>query len=68
MFWDKLHNVTELYEEVTYILGDMNARVGNSNVGIENMTGKYGENKRNNNETRFIDYCIINDLATLITM
>jgi hypothetical protein len=36
-------------------MGDLNAKVGNENVGIEKVTGKQAEGERNENGERLIE-------------
>lgn len=67
-FWEELQMIYEAQEEPIYLIGDLNARVGKDNRRIENIMGKQGEICRNNNGTRLIDFCVVNNLAILNTM
>ena len=51
------------YADITVVLGDMDAKVGNQEVGDECTVGKFGLGTRNDNGTRFVDCCQQNDLA-----
>src|SRR5699024_2750556 len=44
------------------IIGDLNARVGRKDHTTADVIGIQGENKRNDNGRRLIDYCIGDDL------
>lgn len=62
MFWEKLTNATETCDGKIYVLGDFNARVGITDKEYETIIGRYGENVRNNNGLRMLDYCQLNNL------
>ncbi|CAH2107939.1 unnamed protein product [Euphydryas editha] len=55
--------------EVTLILGDWNAKVGNSDSDSElrHVVGGYGLGERNERGTRFLDFCIDRKLSILNT-
>ncbi len=42
---------------VTLFLGDLNAKVGKCNVGIEHIMGREGLVTKNDNGYRLIDFC-----------
>lgn len=46
----------------TMIVGELNGRVGNDDIRIENALGREGENMKNDNGRRIIDLCMENDL------
>lgn len=66
-FWDKVQIEYEKLKEPIYIVGDLNARVGNKNKGLEEIMGKHGEPSKNSNGNRLIDFCIVNELKILNT-
>lgn len=49
--------------DVFFIRGDMNAKVGSDNSGVEDVMGKNGIGIRNNNTERLIDFCLKNNLT-----
>lgn len=66
-FWEELQEILDRQKNITYIMGDINARIGNNNIGVETIMGKNGEGHSNSNGNRFIDFCVINDLAIMNT-
>ena len=48
--------------DVLMVMGDVNAKIGDDNEGIERTIGKQGLGSRNENGDRFVDLCITNDL------
>lgn len=61
-FWEKLQEVYETGKTRTIILGDFNARIGNKAEGTEGVMGRHGEDTKNSNGKRLIDFCIQNRL------
>lgn len=62
MFWEKLSETTEEGKGRLIILGDLNGRVGRKDGETGEVIGNYGENARNNNGRRLIEYCILHNL------
>lgn len=63
----------EIKSEI-FIIGDVNARVDRKELwaqnvigGTQNVNGKYGENIRNNNGKRLIDFCQTHDFVVTNT-
>lgn len=67
-FWEELTTVVEGARGMIIIIGDFNSRVGKKD-GIHNRTiGKHGENVRNNNGKRMLDFCLMNDYVITNTL
>jgi hypothetical protein len=49
--------------DVTIVMGDLNAKVGNDKTGIERGIGKYGCGTINDNGERLVDLCGTNNLV-----
>jgi hypothetical protein len=49
--------------DVTIVMGDLNAKVGNDNTGNERVMGKYGCSNINDNGERLVDLCGTNNLV-----
>ncbi|KAI8500370.1 hypothetical protein Bbelb_219360 [Branchiostoma belcheri] len=49
--------------DITILMGDMNAKVGQGNSGKERVMGKHGVGTMNENGELFADFCSINDLV-----
>jgi hypothetical protein len=49
--------------DVTIVMGDLNAKVGNDNTGNERVMGKYGCGNINDNGERLVDLCGTNNLV-----
>ena len=62
-FYDNLQKITDKIprHDVTIIMGDANAKVGNDNEGEERTLGKHGVGTRNENGQRFVDFCTLNN-------
>ena len=60
-FWEKLTDEIENLKGRIIIIGDINGRVGKRTLCIENSVGPYGEDIRNKNGTRLINFCIDNN-------
>ncbi len=56
-FWEDLGQVLKKFENVgrVFLLGDMNARVGSTEIG--GVVGKYGVDRVNENGHYFVDIC-----------
>lgn len=61
-FWDQLTEAIETAKGRLYIIGDFNSRVGMSDEEYRTVIGKWGENVRNDNGRRMIDFCLVNNL------
>jgi hypothetical protein len=44
-------------------MGDLNAKVGSSNAGYEEIMGQQGLEEMNENGERFADFCASNNLV-----
>jgi hypothetical protein len=44
-------------------MGDLNAQVGNNNLGFEEIMGKYGHGRMNENGELFIEWCAANEMV-----
>jgi hypothetical protein len=65
-FYEQLGDVVaKKGSECVILLGDFNARIGNSktNAGYERVVGKFGEDTLNSNGKRLLDFCDFNGLA-----
>jgi hypothetical protein len=60
-FWEQLSLVTESCKGNIYVAGDMNSRVGKNAEG-SGVIGRHGEDKKTNNGTRLMEYCLLNNL------
>jgi len=49
--------------DVSIVLGDMNAKVGEDNSGREENMGKHGVGSMNENGELFADFCVLNNLV-----
>lgn len=49
--------------EVTILMGDLNAKIGSDNKGYEEVLGKHGLGKMEENGERFSDLCAFNNLV-----
>lgn len=61
-FWEELEKVTEISKGNIFVAGDFNGRVGTKDKETTEVIGKYGEQKRNNNGERLIDYCTVQNM------
>jgi len=50
-------------KDITVLMGDLNAKVGADNTGHEEVMGKEGLGKMNDNGERFTDLCSLNQLV-----
>ncbi|XP_044766617.1 craniofacial development protein 2-like [Coccinella septempunctata] len=67
-FWEDLTVVTERAKGTIIILGDFNSRVGKGDRMFESVMGPFGEETRNNNGERMLDFCLLNDLIITNTL
>ena len=52
--------MTKIYSTSSYrliVVGDMNAKVGDDNLGVERTMGSHGCGTINNNDERLVDFC-----------
>lgn len=61
-FWTQLHEVTDEAKGDIYIAGDFNSRVGKKDNIYNKVIGKFGEEKRNDNGKRMLDFCTIQNM------
>ncbi|KAI8503757.1 hypothetical protein Bbelb_187280 [Branchiostoma belcheri] len=50
-------------KDITILMGDLNAKIGSDNTGYEEVMGKEGLGKMNENGERFTDLCSLNQLV-----
>lgn len=44
-------------QDIVIVMGDLNAKIGNDNLGIENIIGRHGLGEMNENGNRLVDFC-----------
>ena len=49
--------------DLTILLGDLNAKIGSDNSGLEQVMGKHGIGTMNDNGRRFTEFCAFNSLV-----
>ena len=52
-----------LAETIAIVVGDLNAKVGVGNSGVEYIVGRHGVGIRNDNGGRFVDFCSTHHLV-----
>ena len=64
-FYDQLQRTYEKSHphDLTVVMGDLNAKVGQDNLGSERCMGKHGVGERNENGEMFLDFCMRNNLT-----
>uniref|UniRef100_A0A8D9EGU9 Craniofacial development protein 2 n=1 Tax=Cacopsylla melanoneura TaxID=428564 RepID=A0A8D9EGU9_9HEMI len=64
-FYEQLNEVmrTTKKQDIKIILGDFNAKVGSDNEGVELVMGRHGAGTRNDNGSRLIEFCGMNELV-----
>ena len=50
-------------KDITIVGGDLNAKVGQDNEGLEHVMGRHGLGERNENGQLFVDFCAGHDLV-----
>ncbi|XP_056017205.1 relaxin receptor 1-like [Ostrea edulis] len=65
IFYEKLQELIETTprHDILVVLGDLNANVGNDNIGKEATMGMHGRGERNNNGERLVELCEENSLV-----
>lgn len=66
-FWEDLTTTTEEAKGTIYIAGDFNSRVGKSDEEYDTMIGKHGEEVRNKNGKRMLEFCRLHDMIVTNT-
>lgn len=61
-FYDRLQNILGKYSEkdVTILMGDFNAKIGEYNIGYKEVMGTHGLGEMSENGEKFIDICALN--------
>lgn len=64
-FYDRLQNLLDKYSEKDMILlmGDKDAKIGEDNIGYEEVMGRHGLGEMNNNGEKLLDICASNKLV-----
>ena len=64
-FYVKLHAVTDeaLTHDLVLVLGDLNSRPGNNNIGWDRVMGKHGIGTINDNGERLCHFCEENNMV-----
>ncbi|RXN14088.1 endonuclease-reverse transcriptase [Labeo rohita] len=62
-FYHQLQTVLDRRREKDIIVGDLNAKIGNDNMGYEDVMGVHGLGQMNENGERFADLCSLNQLV-----
>ena len=60
---DKIYRDSHIEKNVTMLLGDLNAKVGQDNDNTERIMGKHGLGTMNDNGERLISFCMEHDLV-----
>ena len=65
IFYEQLQSeiVSAHDHDILNAIGDVNAKVGNENSGMERIMGKHGCGSLNNNGERPVDICALNNLV-----
>ena len=69
-FYDQLQTEVNKVKahDVLVLCGDLNAKVGSQNEGIERNMGKHGLGEQNENGEKFVGFCVENNLTVGGTM
>jgi len=64
-FYQQLHEkITAVYKRnVIIVMGDMNAKIGSNNEGLEHVMGRHGIGNMNENGELFSELCASCDLV-----
>ena len=57
------HNKQDYKADITIVTGDLNAKVGSKNQGMEKIMGKHGIGMMNSNGERLVELCLGNNLV-----
>ncbi|XP_050499989.1 craniofacial development protein 2-like isoform X3 [Diabrotica virgifera virgifera] len=66
-FWTDLNIAIENSKGQIYVIGDFNGRVGIKDETVTDVIGRYGEEVRNDNGKRLIEFCVLNNLIVTNT-
>lgn len=66
-FWERLNEIVEDVRGRLIVIGDINGRVGKKDEETGEVIGMHGEEERNNNGRRLINFCILNDMIVANT-
>ena len=63
-FYNRLQDILDHQsaKNITILMGDLNAKIGNQNVGYERVMGKHGLGEMNENGEQLADLCLLNDM------
>ena len=64
-FYAQLQGVLQTVpkHDVLLVMGDLNAKVGSDNAGLEHCIGRHGLGTRNGNGERLLEFCVENDMV-----
>ena len=62
VFWEELTLIMEVCRGKVFVIGDFNGRVGRADDVYGEVVGKHGEDTRNNNGRRLLEFCQLNNL------
>ncbi|VDP30831.1 unnamed protein product [Schistosoma mattheei] len=64
-FYERMQSIMEKCprNDLTILMGDLNAKVGIDNTGYENIMGRHGLGERNENAERFANLCAFNKVV-----
>lgn len=64
-FYDQLQSVVNKQgdKDVTILMGDLNAKIGADNTGYEQVMGRHGLGRMNENGEQFAEFCAQNNLV-----
>nr|XP_014435365.2 craniofacial development protein 2-like [Pelodiscus sinensis] len=65
IFYEQLQAEVEStpHHDLTIIMGDLNAKVGNTNTHYDRVTGRHGCGTMNDNGERLVGFCSVNNLV-----
>lgn len=64
-FYDRLQSAVDkcVERDITIVMGDFNAKIGEDNTGYEEVMGRHGLGELRENGERFVDFCALNRLV-----
>ena len=63
-FYVQLNDILKKQKKTDIIIvGDLNAKVGHDNEGLEHVMGRHGLGERDENGQLFVDFCTSHDLV-----